>query len=309
MKMLFALAAMIILVAAASGCVQTTGAGNGIVIESFRTDFSDVKSGEGFQIYLKFRNTGPFDAEHIKVTLMNVFNEDMTSVFTCSAGCRDIDKLAAAKPEQGTQGESMECVWSCDAPEDIPAGVKVAYNPRARISYRYRSNIARSITLSSQDEVKKAQDSGKTLPNDLVARAQGPVSLDMRFLSPVRYFRDQNRIVIPVSVDVSNSGSGTVCYPDCEDSDNWDMVSISQEYSNSDVSFSDCDVGDNSIDGYPIEIWQGKTRSIRCDIRIENMPEGFGFTRKTVNLKADYGYFVDAQTSFSVTGIENEPLI
>jgi hypothetical protein len=307
-EFLFAVPVVILLVAA-SGCVtQTTGSGSGIVIESFRTDFSDVMSGEDMQIYLKFRNTGPFDAEHIKVTLMNVFDEGRTSPLTCSHGCRDIDKLAAAKPDQGTQGESMECVWSCEAP-DIPAGVKVTYNPRARVAYVYRSNIARSITLASQDEVKKAQDSGKTLPNDIVAKAQGPVSLDITLLSPVRYFKDQNRIIIPVSVDVSNSGSGTICYPDCEDSGNWDMVSISQEYANSDVGFYDCDVGDNSIDGYPIEVWQGKARSIRCDIRIENMPEGFGFTRKTVNLKADYGYFVDAQTSFSVTGIENEPLI
>lgn len=296
----FTVFSALVLILLVSGCTMpidggNSASGNGIAIEEFRPEFFQVRPGEPFELYLNVRNRGPFDAENIEVEL---FNLDESKV-TCTGGCALIGRLYGSDVKAGTPGESYECIWECRHSDDLPGGMKVTYNPMVRITYDYFSDITRSVTLASQDEVRRVEQSGITLPSDVSSKAEGPVSLNLNLLSPIRYFPRQGRLVTPVMIEISNSGTGTACYRDCGDSENWDRISLERMSTGTGIVFEGCE---DILGTSAVEIWKGKTRDIRCDLVITQLPEGFGFTRKTISLRARYGYFIEGTASFEVIG-------
>ncbi len=295
---LFSAMMMVLLV---SGCTfpfdgGNAASGSGIVIEELKPEFSRVMPGEPFELYLNIRNGGPFDAENIEVEL---FNLDDSKV-TCTGGCSIIGRLYGSDAEAGTPGESHECLWECIHSDDLPGGMMVTYNPTVRITYDYFSYVTRSITLASQDEVRRIEQGGGTLPSDVSSVAEGPVSLKLNLASPVRYFPQQGRLVTPVIIEISNSGTGTACYQDCRDSENWDRISLERSDIGTGIDFEGCE---DILGTSPVEIWKGRTRDIRCDLAMTQLPDGFGFTRKTITLRARYAYFIEGSASFEVSGV------
>ncbi|MBN2043230.1 MAG: hypothetical protein JW754_05510 [Candidatus Aenigmarchaeota archaeon] len=302
MKKIISLSLFVIL--AVSGCTSLPfigggiSAGNGLVIEEFKTDFSEVKAGEPFKIMLKVRNKGTSFARNVVVDLSN--SEELQ----CMGGCNFYTPISPPDPESGTEGESRTCTWNCRAPYDIPYGMSVTYNPLVRITYQYTSDIVRTITLASQDEVRNLQDMGRSLSIDPVSTSSGPVSLDLKLHSPVRYWMDQGLISSPMSIDIMNTGGGITCYPDCFDQNGWNKISIYSQNFLGDILIDECDVGIGS----PITLWEGKSRTIRCNLQIMNMPMTFGQTKKTINMKAEYYYMVTANTAVKAAGTEENPL-
>ncbi len=302
MKKIIFLSLFVIL--AVSGCTSMPFlgggmlTGNGLVIEEFKTDFSDVNAGEPFKIMLKIRNKGSSLARNVMVDLSN------SDELQCMGDCSFYTPLSPPDPESGTDGESRTCIWNCRAPHDIPYGMSVTYNPGVRITYQYTSDIVRTITLASQDEVRNLQDMGRALSIDPISTSSSPISLDIKLHSPIRYWMDQGIISSPMSIDITNSGGGISCYPDCLDENGWNKVNIYSHNLMGNILIDECDVGI----GNPVTLWEGRSRTIRCDLQIMNMPVAFGQTKKTINMKAEYDYMITSGTGIKVTGTEENPI-
>ncbi len=292
---------MIVLI---SGCAgrQTASGGMGVIIEEFSADPSDVYSGEPFQLKLMVRNTGPFDAENVMFELSNTKTHTKGLEITCKPECRGVvERLLAPDLQAGTSGESMTCIWRCKAPENIPRNAEVLFNPEVRVYYVYESNVAKSVTILSVEELRSVQG-GKPLPSETLSHTEGPIRLDIRMRSPVRYVEGTGKVTFPLSIHIENVGNGVACYPDCIDTNNWNKVFLELD-PESEMNLKDCDVGMSN----EVSLWKGKSRTIVCDAEIPVFPEGgrrtdVNILQKIIKIKASYEYFTDSTTSVRVRG-------
>ncbi len=288
-----------------SGCTSPlsggSSMGSGVVIEDFSPDFSRVSSGEPFQLMLRIRNTGSKTARNVNVELYNVGQE-----FACTGGCGIINSLLPPDTESGSRGESRTCIWECTAPYGSPPGISVSYNPSVRVRYGYSSDVVRTITLASQDEIRDLQDSGRTLPVDTVSSSSSPVRMDVELNSPVRYWEGRGTISSPLSISVTNVGGGTVCYPDCGSPENMNRVVVESQNILGDMGIEECDIG---IAGKPVTLWQGSGRTVRCNLVIYGLTPSFSRVKKTFRVRSEYEYSITRDTALEVAGRQDAPLV
>jgi hypothetical protein len=288
-----------ILILFVSGCISLPQAieGNGILIEAFEPDFPQMSSGEPIQLRLKIRNVGAVDAENVKFEIYNVFGTKEGSELICREGnkeCKSVEKILA--PTKEVPGESKTCIWVCDTSVKIPAGLQVSYNPRVRITYKYRSDVIASITLVSQDEIRTITDSGGSLPNEISKSTRTPILLNLKLKGPVKYWERKEEITFPLSIEVVNVGGGTSCYPNCEEPKDWNKVKL-KLVGTPEIILEECDIEK------PVILLEGRSRSVPCVGKILKIPKTFGPMQKTIEIQADYEYFIDEGTSVTVMGM------
>lgn len=275
----------IFLLVVISGCSSggSPSLGNGVVIEAFEPDFRQVYSTEPVQLQLKIKNTGSVDATDTKLTLLNLDSEWAPSN-NCNPG-----KLLAPDLERGTSGGSSLCLIDMKAPK-LPKGLSTTYNPVARISYTYNSQLIKSISVVPQAEARRLQNTGKALPAETVSSTSGPISISVETKGPIRVFGTE--VEFPLEVKFSNIGGGTVCNEDCASPENWNKLKYDVS---STVISNDCP------DNVDITLFKGQTNTITCIGRAENVEF---LTPASIQVSANYNYFIDSETSITVTGIE-----
>jgi len=272
------------LIVLSSGCLLTQQVStNGIVIEEFSSSLSEISPGEQVQFRLKIRNSGSVQAENIKFELFGVSYGD----WMCTTDCAKMDYLRAPDPESNTEGETRECIWDCIAPE-----LKTTYSPGARVWYDYKTNIIRSITVVSHDELQRLADKGETLASESISSTTSPVSVDVQIKTPLKYWPEKNEITFPIAFKIDNTGNGVACIENCEERD-WNYIIL---YITSELELSDCELKANSEN--KIQLWEGNTRTITCNAKINE--RATIQTKKTIDAMAEYTYFTDKITSVKV---------
>jgi len=288
-----------------SGCTgrQSALGGNGVVIEEFSADPPDLYSGEPFQLKLMVRNAGPLDAKNVRFELSNTKTRSEGLEITCKPECRGVlERLLAPDPQAGTSGESVNCIWKCNAPENVPRNAEILFNPEVRVYYTYESSVVSSVTILSTEELRSLQSRGEPLPSETISLAEGPIRLRLQMRSPVRYTEGTGKVTFPLSIHIENVGGGVACYPDCMSTENWDKVFLELDQQ-SEMNLKDCDVGMFNEVG----LWRGKSRTIVCDAEIPLFSEAgrrvdINILKKTIKIKASYEYFTDSVTSVRVRG-------
>jgi len=288
-----------------SGCIYFSGDGTnsygGVVIEDFETDFQNLYAGENFKLKLRAKNTGSVDAYNVQTKIFNTQATGNNQMLTIN--CEDvrpctIGELLAPDPDMGTTGGVLTCTWDCVAPS-VDKGISVAFNPSARLSYDYRTNVIKSIVIASQDELRRLKNQGSSPPTETISSTSGPIAVDVTAKGPIRYWEDLGRIRFPVEVKITNNGGGTSCYPDCENPENWNNVKLELPEI---VDMGEC----SGIKGGEVELWKGQEVTVSCEATIETgtNDRGAGIVEKSMDFKATYSYFKDATTGVSVKGRE-----
>ncbi|NIO21505.1 MAG: hypothetical protein GTN76_12385 [Candidatus Aenigmarchaeota archaeon] len=290
-----------------SGCIgQQTSSGDGLVIENFVSNPSEIYSGESFQLQLMVRNTGISDAKNVRFELSNIGTTygSRGLEISCEPECLDvIQSLLAPDPQAGTTGESRTCIWNCFAPQDVPRNAKLTFNPNLRIYYDYENTIVKSVTIVSEDELRSIQSQGIPLPSEVVSPSGGPVTLSIQMRSPVKYIENSNTVTFPIAITIENVGGGVACHPSCSDPKNWNKVFLGLG-PESGMNLKDCEI----VMYNEIDLWEGRSRTIVCDGELSLFSEmsgrrtGINLLQKTLEIKASYEYFVDTSTSITVTG-------
>jgi len=189
----------------ASGCVSPLGGpaagGNGIVIEVFKPDFSEVFSGEPVQLQLKLRNIGSADAEDISAMVMNL--EWNKNTKECSES-----RMLPPDPSRGTEGATKTCIFSYTAPM-LSKGISLTYSPTVRVKYRYSTTSVKSLTVLPIADARRLLQQGRTFAAETVSSTSGPIRLDITTKGPIRI--SGNSVEFPLEVKIQNTGGGTVC--------------------------------------------------------------------------------------------------
>ncbi len=287
MKMVMGLSLFLVLLVA--GCIldPVSGYGGGVVIETFDTPFSEVYSGEPVGFRLKVRNTGTRDASSIMPVITGLDDWVMKSD-TCMMGW---DTLGAADPSIGSAGGTENCEWTYFAPE-VPKGLTSTYSPAVRLYYGYSSSMVKNIMFASSEELRLMKDSGQTIPVQTASQTSGPVQIDIETQNPIRFWGGM--VTFPLKITIKNSGGGVVCpsVSDCEAGQNLNKISLDLS-SSGDISFSDCEVSS-------IDLWQGKENILVCQATFSGLSDQ-ETAQRTILINADYGYYVDSETTVRVT--------
>jgi len=296
-----------------SGCVLPTGEpfesetpiGTGVVIEHFGPDFPEVYSGEEVKFTLKVKNTGSVKAEKGFAELLGldqVWNPGKNTMVSQTGEvspdelkCRYTNKgitLLPEDPDSGITGGEETCTWRYVAPPVLP-GLSIPSKPRVRFFYSYRSSTIKTVTLVSKEELKVLRDQGKGLPIETYSKTKSPISLDIETASPIRTYG--NQVEFPVVITVKNVGGGTVCssVEKCKKNnwgpkEGWYKFNL-EIYTPPGMQLTVCTPPPQ---GETIVLIGSNPQTISCKI-IADTSQQIGIIQKNIELRAEYGYFID----------------
>ncbi|MEM7825197.1 MAG: hypothetical protein QXO27_04465 [Candidatus Aenigmatarchaeota archaeon] len=325
---------MISLVLFFCGCVsqENNTRGNGVIIEKFKVDFEKVYAGESFKIWLSLRNIGSSNAYNVYPKLYNVQTSSEGGVFeiSCKESCMTGVKLLPPDREAGTEGESLTCIWDCITPKNISKGLSIKFNPSVRVYYWYTSDVIKGVNIVSKDELRNIKNKDVSLPSETLLSTSGPIILEVIINGPIRFFENENKVSFPINVKIKNIGDGVACslkevtiplpfgtlynpsftfanlISGCEVNKNWNKITVFFDKGDDpSINLIECEI---SEEGSTIELWQGKERTITCEVEfdiskildeeIPNIPR----IQKNLRFYAEYAYFIDASTSIEVIG-------
>ncbi len=310
------------LVVLLSGCIgQTTvtvTTSNGLVIESFSPDFSEVRSGEQIVLSMMTENVGEADATGISTELfgLNIGGSE----WNLTGGSTRVSKipgdiLRKADTSKSLAGESFEFTWDLNAPANLR--VDNTYTADARVYFKYTSSFISSLRFITYDYLK-------SLPTDKfeqVKKSAGVVQSEVSGAPiqvsatvgnrPLVVYNDGQQF--SVQIMISNAGGGyafgkTANYPgfpsDGSTLANSDLHKIYVSI-NSDLNI-DCSsvlTGGDAKNG-TITLTRGKTKTMFCTITISNKANIPNTMDYALSIDLDYGYYLDSSTSIKVLKVE-----
>jgi hypothetical protein len=304
-----------------SGCT-TPGVrtGNGVVIEEFTPSFTSVYPGELVEFQLKFRNVGGVKATSVFAEVLgldedwaasskgfenNRFNPSGTELFPREEACGyDKREVELDPPDMtyGTEGESQTCTWRYIAPQ-IPEGFNPSYEATARVFYNYQTDLIKSITVLSTQEMMKLNQQGRTVPASTVSSTNSPISITVDARDPVRIWQDG--VKFPIAITFTNIGGGMACLKDqCKKPEGgaWNKVDFKfieaidkAGGTESDQLKIDCFGHEQSVD-----VWTNKPNTIICDVTVGDTSRIVGYEERLIGISAKYSYFTDAQATITI---------
>lgn len=263
--------------------------GNGIIIESFEPVIKNKLSNEPVAFRVKIKNTGTETAYDVEAKLTNIGDFDIYN--------DPVQFFPELPSDTLNSGNSPKLTWSwdLDAPF-VPSGTTIKFNPSLRVTYTYKTETVKSISLVPEVELRALQNSGRTLPAETISSSRAPVSLDIEIKGPLRYY--DNVISFPLSIILRNNGGGVLCRDKCQDS--------AKDYNVLDVYLHDTDVKLKDCSTHDIRM-TGDTATIVCTAEIKydytkNNDNAELAIKKNIGFDTVYTYTTDKTTELTVVG-------
>jgi hypothetical protein len=288
----------LMLVILTSGCTSPVSQNNqGVVIVDFGPDMSEVYSGESVTFKLRISNEGSLQATEGFAELLGLdyiwSNEEvLPTEDECKYTAKGIT-LSPPNPEIGSSGEEKVCTWYYTAPT-VSSGLYIEAKPKVRVFYNYKSFIIKTITLLPREELIRQTNAGNSLPIETKDESKSPISLDVVATTPIRTYGSS--VTFPIEIKISNAGGGTVCLDSssCRKSisggDSWNKLRLTINLP-SEMNLETCQQSEI------ITIPASKSQIISCKI---TTPEVTTLTQKQIEVRADYGYFIDKESYIKV---------
>lgn len=295
-------ALVLVLVAAvmfSSGCLEgilgkgeTIGTGYGVIVETYEPDFSDIETGDNFDLYFEVQNNGGSDATSTNAHLYDWHETGkVLGIGTLSAP----DELA------GLPGDIYDGVFDVTAPSDLPEGVVYTYTPKVRLMYKYKTTASTIIPALKKDEYKRLKERNQlNIPPVTTDVSKGPLAVSIAAQSPVIIDDVDDTLDFRINIDLlgkgtvyNHSASTTNMQVNTDDLDKIEMTILTADGIAGAV---DCDA---YISGEAIEMRRGKTAVYSCEL---NVSDFIATKNIPITIEINYNYFEDFSTSVTVTG-------
>jgi len=288
----YSLPALLVLVLLISGCTTTTGGtGPGLAILSFEPDFSSVETGDDVRLQLRVQNQGGMQAENVEAELTGIDPSEW-GVFIRSQQLGSSGRMIPPRPDYGTEGETDTVTWDLQSPR-LAGTLTQVYNPTVRVYYTYQTVASKPVTLVDEAELRRLIQTGRTLPTKATSYTAGPLSVN---IITGKYIKstDEWGKSFPITIHIENTGSGAPG-PKFQGFEREDYpVNVRIDLPNGLGTTSGCQTYQK------IDLWKGRSYDLTCDIRITKAPRIA--EERTIEVKLEYDYFIDATTSVTVTG-------
>ncbi len=324
----------IVLAVIVSGCTDSgssggTSTGGSVVIKSFSADETSLQGNDRTTLSAEIVNTGDSKATAVKIQLLDLdtaCRDDSAtsgSSATSSSACESTNtqwglssgKTSATLTDLRTNTPGEEAIakpynWRVQAPK-LPANLPQTYQAKARVSFGYSTTAIKQVKIVTLSEYQRLKTNGQTLPVTTSQPSNGPLKIDVRVNEPVRI--EEGATSFMLVVEVTNLAGGNTFLGDNPNTvSQWNLAKLKLllpsglEITETDTtSLDDCFDLSKGSGGAQIMLSKGKTYKIACEVKTtSNIAVSID---KTVSVKADYGYFVDASlaTPITVTGKAN----
>jgi hypothetical protein len=290
----------ILVVVFVSGCVQQdTGItfGDGVVIQGWQPDFSSVEAGEPVKFFLKIQNQGEVDAENVESNIIGIDPDK----WGLSVGEHDFGTVVAPDSATNTPGEVKTHYYTGMTAPDMPAGTSFTFEPIVRVSYDYKTIAQKPITVVDVEELRRLIQQGRSIESKDTVYTSGPLSVEIRTGNFVKTQEvdDPFPVYIVVTNDLWESGGSVIRgggFSAPSDFDYPIQLKVDMPSGGGTVTGDKC-----TSTGSWIDLWQGKTAEITCQIEVDPADPGTRVER-LISVELDYRYQVDSTTAVTVTG-------
>lgn len=293
-----------------SGCVQwggTVAAGDGVVIWGFEPDIlGTYYSGDSVKLQLRIQNMGEVRATQVEAELAGI---DVTEWAAFGATFyKNIADMTPYDSETNTPGAEKIVIWNLEAPE-LAKGIDITYEPIVKVSYDYKTIAQKPITIVAEDELRRIQQQGGSLPSKITIYTGGPLSVYVKTRDYVKTTEEFGSYdVFPISIDITNTYGGYVI-PDSFGG----FGGFGEEYiypvqvritppAGTDFVHSgffgddDCTTGTITKD-----LWKGYDATITCELMVTNPPTYR--EERYLKVELEYRYQTEAITQIPVRGV------
>ncbi len=293
-----------ILLILASGCVEPGGAEkitysstDGVVINSFRPDISEVYPDEEIFLEMTVQNIGDDDATNVQAYIYGYPGD-----WTCASPLQTMGTIRGVDRNLNQPGLSDNAEWTIKAPgtDKVPQGFSMGAHVKARVYYEYQTVGTVIFTTANRNYVSEQRKIGETVSMPVQTDIKGgPVSMDITPPSRVQIAKD-GTVNETIVVTLNNVGGGDV-FDTGQDAnslsrDNMNLVDITVKLDGTEVT--DCSYYVESakekeklVDGYTVAT---------CDV---SLTAPTTTESHTIEVTTDYGYVVTSGTTVSVSNV------
>ncbi|HLD78479.1 MAG TPA: hypothetical protein VJB16_05620 [archaeon] len=309
----------IALVVIASGCTTLTGGGTGsvatgpgVVVQDWKPDFSKLYSGEQLALQLRIQNQGQTRARNVVAEVTGIDLADWgTGGFT---NYENLGDLIPADAVSNTPGETRTVQFQNLRAPALAKGTSFAYTPVARVSYDYATTAHKPITIVDQNELRRIQQQGRTLPSKATTYTAGPLAVEIRTGNYVKTGTGfgQTYDIFPVYIKVTNTqweqGGTVVPKGFLPGSSGYGFGTIDQYpvlvkvTPPAGTTFVFSGFGQDDCSSFQVtkDLWQGKDAEITCELQVTSPPSIA--QEKLITVELDYRYFAEAKATVTVDG-------
>lgn len=268
---------LLIAAVALAGCIGqpggTVGSGTaGVIITSFSPEVPEVESGSKVLFFTTAKNVGDIEATGIDIRILGL--DDWTGTAT-----KTITPLKPADPQRGLEGEESLEDFELTAPTKQ---VGITYTPTARVTYKYESKPTIQFKFATREAIRGTpQESTAT-----VTQTGGPFVVTVRGKLPII---SSDKREATVQLEIQNVGGGRATKGTASGDVDFITVSLDKQ--------SGATFGCNPTGA--VRLVGGKSRLVSCKITFNSVPTA-GVATAILDLKLDYTYFVETQTSVTV---------
>ena len=305
-------------VLAISGCTGSSGIsyGNGLVILNWEPTFSSVESGDNIQLRIRVQNNGGQTIPDAYAVLSGI-NVQEWKISSGKSEAIDLGQLLPPNPSQNTAGEIRQDTYNLFAPP-LPKGITQSYSPSIRIFYSYVTEAVKPITLVNENELKRLQDSGDTLPTRDTQTTAGPLKVTVntgKFIkakeggTTADFLRTNT---FPITIVIENTGGGVVSRDPKEM-----KVLITKSFNFKDDYMVNVEIIIPTTSGFEIvncgtygtakefdvQLWKGQSTSITCEMKLRT-PLPMASREENIKIMLGYNYYIDSTTTVSVIGTQ-----
>jgi hypothetical protein len=288
----YSLPVLLILILLVSGCTTAGGGtGPGIAILAFEPDFSSVESNDDVKLYLRVQNQGGMEAENVEAELTGIDPTEW-GVFVKTKFLGSAGTMIPPRADYGTEGETDTATWEHQAP-NLAGTLTQTYNPSVRVYYTYQTVATLPVTLVDEDELRRLIQMGQSLPTRDTVYTAGPLSVNIITGKYIKSTDDWGR-TFPITIHIANIGPGS---PGSKlkgfDQEDY-PVDVRINLPNGLGTAGDCQTYQR------IDLWKGRYYDLTCDLRITRAPSIA--EERTIEVRLEYDYHLDASTAVTVTG-------
>jgi hypothetical protein len=253
-----------------------------------------VESGDNLQLRIRVQNQGELTASNVNAVITGIVPDE----WRVSLNQANFGDLAPPDRVQNTAGQIKQETFDAVAP-NLPKGTTQQFTPQIRVFYTYRTTASKLITVVNDQELKRLQDEGKTLPSKDTTSSAGPLKVTInagKFLKSKEAGLSFSR-TFPITIDIQNIAGGVVSTQGTSVNDYKVKFAI-QTPSRLAI---DC-ANSGSFFSNIVTLWKGQTATITCNVRINSPP--ISSEEENIKVILDYDYYIDASTTVTVTGIQ-----
>ncbi|MEM7825936.1 MAG: hypothetical protein QW412_03730 [Candidatus Aenigmatarchaeota archaeon] len=253
----------------------------GVIIKSFKSDVSEIFSGDSVTFSLTVENVGEEDATEVRAKLIGLGTDWSGEVNEI----KDISDLQ--KRLQNSPGGISDVQWDVTSPENLK--VDTSYTAGVIVHYKYASTAHGKIKVISNDYIKThPQEADKILKTNGIesfTATKAPIEISIAG-APMPFVYRESGQTASVSVQLKNVGQG---YP-YVDQQTDRKVTIDKITVN----------GEECLDQHfpkDVTIPTDSYKTITCKF---NLPEVSEYTTIPLDVEINYYYYVESTASIKV---------